>query len=916
MINRRVLLIGLVLLIAALPIFAGIAPKEPRIPKISNGAGNIEWNETSDQIIISSADGSGIWHLDISDRKITYLDIDNLRGKWSSFQEKNILAKKIEYNLHFPVIVSSKTQKILYSGVPAQSAGSPVYTNGYYIYASGNKLVVLNSDFKTENRISCEGLPHRLYTDGKSVIWSNDCGQIQKLDMNHWQIEGIDSPIMMWNPRVRGNYIVGKAIDGNLWRFDGSDWSNLGKGFSPQILKSGKVLFYRPITNGKDLVDSDIWIVENGREICISSNLEFPVSRFRVSPDEQKIAFVNPLSGDLWLGHLKNNTLTDIRIIAESNVFTSNSNKSTALEPMLNNPCPYLHQNYDTPDWFDGSWSCGPTSCMMAQKKYSILPTHDITCSSPYSHTSSHGWYIPNLYSFNGYTYDSWGDAPGGTTVQGAHGYICPDGGAWWANMRDWLNQHNISSVIDWSPTWMDLVNEINSGYIIVTSSTFLGSYGHITIIKGYNSDHSYISNDPYGDANTSPWRDYYGADVVYDWMGYDNGHHDPEVRGFIQAHGTGGSGPTDPDTIVDDMSTGFEKGGSSSFWDEESYGWESHMWWTWSTAATDPSDDTCWTTWTPILPDRGYYEIFTHIPDHCSVASANYRIDHDLGSSYHTVRQEDYYNEWVSIGTYACEAGQGSKVYLGDGTGFSGEQIGFDAIKWSNRGPLPEPDTLVLLMSDGFRWGGPIQWRRIASGGYDSKFYWTNSIDVADTNYGTWRPVITEDREYDVLAFIPSSHAVGDACYRIHHAGGTDMVVVDQSVYYDEWVLLGRFRFTSTDDNSVHLGDSTGVNGENIAYDAIVWRAVPLDIDEVKKPREKSIRVYPNPFNSVCRITSLNPVVIYDIEGKVIKQFGENPSNTYFWDGSNDNGIYMPTGIYFIRNTGGKDYQKLLYLK
>ena len=102
---------------------------------------------------------------------------------------------------------------------------------------------------------------------------------------------------------------------------------------------------------------------------------------------------------------------------------------------------PYMHQLWDTPDDFDGGWSCGPTSCVQTISKWGILPNADITTSWPYAHTSHWGWYIPNNYTFNGYTYDTWGVAAS-SNCQGAHGFVCREyGGAVWDYMVTFLNQ-------------------------------------------------------------------------------------------------------------------------------------------------------------------------------------------------------------------------------------------------------------------------------------------------------------------------------------------------------------------------------------------------------------------------------------------------------------------------------------------
>ena len=67
----------------------------------------------------------------------------------------------------------------------------------------------------------------------------------------------------------------------------------------------------------------------------------------------------------------------------------------------------------------------------------------------------------------------------------------------------------------------------------------------------------------------------------------------------------------------------------------------------------------------------------------------------------------------------------------------------------------------------------------------------------------------------------------------------------------------------------------------------------------------------YPNPFNSITKIKLYFPylinleLIIIDLSGKVVKKLSKKTSvvgsyNT-FWDGTNESGVYMPSGIYFI---------------
>lgn len=263
-----------------------------------------------------------------------------------------------------------------------------------------------------------------------------------------------------------------------------------------------------------------------------------------------ELLFVDTVTGDLWR----------LRDGIPSRVLSAEDAPPADAPPPPDYPStsvwvPYLHQLWDTPDDYNGGWSCGPTSCVQVLGKWSVLPDADITCSWPYAHTSHWGWYIPNAYSFAGYTYDTWGEAES-AWVQGAHGFICREyGGAVWAYMTTFMNQHGVESA-QVGADYSTLVGQVDAGYPMYASVYVLG-YGHIIAPRGYMTDggspiHSIIVNDPYGNAGTGDWGNYDGDGIAYDWPGYNNGHLEIDVRQLFTAHGTDPVVETTPEEPVD----------------------------------------------------------------------------------------------------------------------------------------------------------------------------------------------------------------------------------------------------------------------------------------------------------------------------------------------------------------------------
>jgi len=227
-------------------------------------------------------------------------------------------------------------------------------------------------------------------------------------------------------------------------------------------------------------------------------------------------------------------------------VFSNNASAAVTIQNV-----PYIHQVYDTPDWFNGNWACGATSAMMALAYYGILPYWDCNVSVPYSHVSHWGRYICEIYTYNGHTYNIPSADPSGNTAYGGYGYITQNN---WedtkGHMAEYLTYHGLGSGVDWSPTWAELKAEIDAGHPVVLL-TSLTSAGHYVLAVGYySSQYSVIVNDPYGNKNQG-YMNYNGAYVTYDWPGYNYGNANLNtVHCFIYARGTPPSPDNNPPVI------------------------------------------------------------------------------------------------------------------------------------------------------------------------------------------------------------------------------------------------------------------------------------------------------------------------------------------------------------------------------
>ncbi len=355
-------------------------------------------------------------------------------------------------------------------------------------------------------------------------------------------------------------------------------------------------------------------------------------------------------------------------------------------DPSAHFDVPYMHQRWDTPDWFDGSWSCGPTSCMMASQYYNRLTPDSIWCSYPSGHWSEWGNYIPTEYTFLGYTYDILGKSPGEVWVPGAHGFIYRDyGGAGWEAMTWWMDQHGLDSY-QLGTTWNACTSELNSSWTVVASTTSPYTPGHILLFNGYYDNHSVICNDSYGNQNLPGWGTLpNGKDVVYDWPGYNNGNVELGISQLFSARSEILSPAGE---LIDDRTLGYRKLGPCQYWHEQETGYNGYSWWTYSTGALP---DTCIVEWIPELAVEENYLIETFIPSSHATATGIYHISTASGWETASVNQGAYSNQWVSLGTFFLSPSSAA-VRMGDYTGTQSQYISFDAVRFTQQTSVENP--------------------------------------------------------------------------------------------------------------------------------------------------------------------------------------------------------------------------------
>lgn len=260
--------------------------------------------------------------------------------------------------------------------------------------------------------------------------------------------------------------------------------------------------------------------------------------------------------------------------------------------------------------------------------------------------------------------------------------------GSPYTRMAGYYTNHKLQATESDAPPYTDATSEIYAGRPY-TMCVMLTSSGHLIIARGIYSDHALIFNDPYGNKNVA-YPSVNGKGAVYDWPGYSNGFQN--LTGVAWCIKTQYTPPVAPDTLVDDVVFGnsfylnFYPPATLSMWQERTLGWNNHFWFV-KTKGSNTSD-TCYAVWQPNLSKDGSYEVFAYVPYSNSVAS-RYKITHRDGIQTVVANQKAYKNDWISLGTYNFTKGSAGSVRLGDQSDSAGQEIIFDAIRWSYRGPM-----------------------------------------------------------------------------------------------------------------------------------------------------------------------------------------------------------------------------------
>jgi hypothetical protein len=251
-------------------------------------------------------------------------------------------------------------------------------------------------------------------------------------------------------------------------------------------------------------------------------------------------------------------------------------------------------------------------------------------------------------------------------------------------------------------------------------------------------------------------------------------------------------------DTLVDNLTTGFRRGGPYQYWWFDSgngfgtvysLGNYRHTWYTYTTTGSVVN----WGRWTPNLPRSGLYEVKVYIPSGYN-AYVRYRVYHRGGVTDVWVNQASYSNQWVSLGTYEFDAGYSpsNSLTLGDTSDVSGRKIAFDAAVWIYRGSLCGD----VIVDDGDTGWYPFgNWYLSSYPGYNGDYRYANVGGTPDS--AIWTSSLPCSGSWKIYAWVrKGSNRTTRAMYRVRMIGGDTLLYLNQyssSSSDTGWFYLGE---------------------------------------------------------------------------------------------------------------------------
>lgn len=154
----------------------------------------------------------------------------------------------------------------------------------------------------------------------------------------------------------------------------------------------------------------------------------------------------------------------------------------------------------------------------------------------------------------------------------------------------------------------------------------------------------------------------------------------------------------------------------------------------------------------------------------------------------------------------------------------FEGGGLATARFRW--QAGQPTPDIIIDEGDPGFMRGGDMGRWQDSVMGYNGHLFWVPNTQGAANNWATWTPQLSKPGFYDVYAYVPAApgNARGVRYYAYYDGSRWTSTRIDQSLFFDQWVSLGIWRFKADNSEFVYLTDMTAqpAGSEQVAFDAI----------------------------------------------------------------------------------------------
>lgn len=514
----------------------------------------VTWSYDGQKLLLTQEDHEGVFYLD-QNQGTCYQIMQGCgtgyKANWSYNNTKvafKLLQKINDSITQTPAIFDTTTQKFIYLAPTGDTCGVPFFSkDGKIAFSINHEIYVLDSNYQLLCEVSAGHYANLcvISPDGNWVAYNNERDQIvifstktlEKVQLTRDNYSYF-SPI--WSDD--SSKILVSTVNGIIKVIALAETKvyTIGEGENPNWLNNTEIVYSKRVIEQEQVSNCDLY--QSDYTGNVQKDMTQSLGYFETHAiakagnvavyDEKskKIYFAQTRDArpDFNISNMKQLAIpacVSVPIARDiTPVFTPASRTGDVRSTTVISGVPYMHQVYDTPNWYSGHWACGATSAMMAIAYYKILPHWDCTVSVPYSHVSHYGRYVCEQYTHNGYTFNKMATDPNGKAAYGGYGFICQNN---WENtkshMATYFEKHGVSSWVDWSPTWDELKVKINNNHpmVILTSLTSAGHY--ILGVGYYNGQHTTVINDPYGNKN-SGYMNYSGKGVSYDWPGYNNG--------------------------------------------------------------------------------------------------------------------------------------------------------------------------------------------------------------------------------------------------------------------------------------------------------------------------------------------------------------------------------------------------------